>query len=99
MKKIERAIYFSCSLAFFRLQLRKVREADTLTAMKKGTMTAKQFAEEIGAAYSTVNKWLRKGLIPGAELQEDARGPYWEIPLKALKTFSKPKKGRPRKGK
>ncbi len=66
--------------------------------MKKGTMTPKQFSEKIGAAYTTVLSWLRSGLIPGAELQEDARGPYWEIPVTALKNFTKPKKGRPRKG-
>ena len=65
--------------------------------MRKGTMTARQFAEETGSAYTTVMLWLKKGLIPGAELKEDARGPYWEIPASALRTFKKPKMGRPKK--
>jgi len=41
--------------------------------------------------------WLKRGLVPGAERKEVPRGPYWEIPSSALKTFKKPKLGRPKK--
>jgi hypothetical protein len=67
--------------------------------MRKGTMTARQFAAETGAAYTTVMLWLKRGLVPGAERKEDPRGPYWEIPSSALKNFKKPKIGRPKKSK
>ncbi len=60
-------------------------------------MTARQFANKTGAAYTTVMLWLKRGIIPGAELKEDQRGVYWEIPISALKTFKKPKLGRPKK--
>jgi hypothetical protein len=65
--------------------------------MRKGTMTARQFAGATGAAYTTVMLWLKRGIVPGAELKEDQRGSYWEIPVSALKTFKRPKVGRPRK--
>lgn len=60
-------------------------------------MTARQFANETGAAYTTVMLWLKRGIIPGAKLKEDQRGAYWEIPASALKTFKRPKIGRPKK--
>ena len=60
-------------------------------------MTAREFANVTDSAYTTVMLWLKRGLIPGAELKEDQRGSYWEIPASALKTFKKPKMGRPKK--
>jgi hypothetical protein len=68
-----------------------------IARMRKGTMTAREFAQQMGAAYTTVMLWLHRGLIPGAKLKEDQRGPYWEIPVSALKTFRRPKIGRPKK--
>lgn len=59
-------------------------------------LTAVQFANEAGISYTTVMKWLRKGLVPGAAKKEDHRGEYWDIPASAL-AMERPKTGRPSK--
>lgn len=63
-------------------------------------MNAREFADRMKIDYTTVSRWLKRGLIPGAK--KIKVGPYriWEIPLEALK-MNRPKSGRPaaRKGK
>ena len=59
---------------------------------KKRTMTAVQFAKEIGVSYPTIVSWLSQGIVPGAIKRSDHRGEYWEIPEAALK-MERPKRG------
>lgn len=59
-------------------------------------LTAVQFANEAGISYTTIMKWLRRGLVPGAAKKEDHRGEYWDIPASAL-AMERPKMGRPSK--
>lgn len=57
-------------------------------------LTAKKFAERVGVTYPTVIAWLKKGLVPGAKLQEDTQfGTYWEIPVTSLDKVQKQKTG------
>jgi hypothetical protein len=66
---------------------------------KERTMTAVQFAREIGVSYPTVVGWLSRGIVPGAVKKSDHRGEYWEIPEKAL-SMERPKRGpKPKSGK
>jgi hypothetical protein len=65
-------------------------------AKTRKKMTAKTFAKEMDVDYTTVLRWLRLGLVPGATLKEDDRGNYWEIPRSALK-MGRPKAGRKRR--
>jgi hypothetical protein len=60
-------------------------------------LSPRQLAEQMNVAYTTVMSWLQQGLIEGAIKQETPHGHYWEIPLSALKTFKRPKVGRPQK--
>jgi len=61
-------------------------------------MTATVFAERMGVNYSTVMRWLKRKLVPGAELQESPeRGKWWEIPESALQ-MERPKWGGPKGG-
>ncbi len=56
-------------------------------------MTATVFAEEMGVSYPTVVRWLKRKLVPGAELKQSPdRGKWWEIPEEAL-TMARPKPG------
>jgi predicted site-specific integrase-resolvase len=65
--------------------------------MKKGKfMNAKKFAEAMEVEYATVIRWLKAGLVPGAELREVMPGvKWWEIPYDALK-MERPRAGRKR---
>lgn len=57
-------------------------------------MTARQFAEAMDVEYATVVRWLKQGLVPGAELKEVMPGvKWWEIPESALE-MERPKAGR-----
>lgn len=57
-------------------------------------MTARQFAEAMEVEYATVVRWLKQGLVPGAELKEVMPGvKWWEIPPEALE-MERPKAGR-----
>ena len=38
-------------------------------------------------------RWLKRGLVPGATLEETPVGTYWQIPESAL-TMERPKAGR-----
>ena len=61
-------------------------------------MTAGQFAKAMQVDASTVFRWLRLGLVPGAELIESPGGNYWQIPQSALK-MERPLPGRKRQKK
>ena len=60
-------------------------------------MTAKEFADQINRPYRSVLRWLREGLIPGAQAHtvKGAGKPFWVIPPSAVKRFQPPKIGRP----
>lgn len=62
-------------------------------------MTATAFAKEMRVDYSTVMRWLKRELVPGAVLMESPeRGKWWEIPESALE-MERPKWGGPKKAK
>jgi hypothetical protein len=59
-------------------------------------MTATVFAQEMGVDYSTVMRWLKRQIVPGAVLRESPeRGKWWEIPESALQ-MERPKWGGPK---
>ena len=59
-------------------------------------MTATVFAHEMGVDYSTVMRWLKRQIVPGAILRESPeRGKWWEIPETALQ-MERPKWGGPK---
>jgi len=60
-------------------------------------MTAVTFAEEMNVDYATVIRWLRREIVPGAELIEPVPGmKVWQIPESALK-MERPLAGRKRR--
>jgi hypothetical protein len=62
-------------------------------------MTAVEFAKKIDYDYSTVMRWLKQGLVPGAEFVPVSGGfGVWKIPQSAL-GMEKPRLGRKRVGK
>lgn len=58
-------------------------------------LTAREVAERIGAAESSVRMWARTGRFPGAKLEQTPLGSYWVIPETALEDFSMRSAGRP----
>jgi len=60
-------------------------------------MTASEFAERKGVPYPTVARWLRLKLIPGVRIKEFGKFKVYMIPEDALRTFDRPKIGRPKK--
>ena len=62
-------------------------------------ISPQEFADEVGRPYQTILYWLRKGLVPGAEVKQESRGPVYSVPADAARTFEQwePKQGRPRK--
>ncbi len=66
--------------------------------MGKGRkMTAVQFAKMMEVDYSTVMRWLKNGVVPGAEQVEPIAGmKVWQIPQAALK-MARPLAGRRRR--
>jgi hypothetical protein len=60
---------------------------------KPRMLTARKFAQEMKISYTTIMAWLDAGIVPGAALADDERGPYWQIPETALK-MERPKRGR-----
>ena len=59
------------------------------------TMTARQFSEAMEVEYATVIRWLKQGLVPGAEFKEVLPGvKWWEIPESAIEDMERPKAGR-----
>ena len=66
---------------------------------KKKMISPQEFADQIGRPYQTVLYWLRKGLVPGAEVKQESRGPVYSVPADAIRSIDEwePKQGRPRK--
>ncbi len=63
---------------------------------KERLMTAVTFADEMDVNYTTVMRWLRQGIVPGAEQIEPVPGmKVWQIPESALQ-MKLPKPGPPR---
>lgn len=61
---------------------------------KPEMLTARQFAARSGVSYVTVMGWLRKKLVPGAELRENTPlGTYWEIPASSVGKVTRQKRG------
>jgi len=64
--------------------------------VKEKLMTAVAFAEAMDVNYTTVMRWLRNGLVPGAERIEPVPGmKVWQIPESAMR-MKLPKPGPPR---
>jgi hypothetical protein len=64
---------------------------------EKKFMTAGEFARAINVPVTTVSTWLQKGQVPGAIAQEIGEYRVWAIPEELVKTFQRPKRGRPKK--
>ncbi len=62
----------------------------------KPTISTNEVASKLDVTRAAVTQWLRQGLFSGAFVEETPRGPVWHIPRAALKTFKRPKSGRPR---
>ncbi len=60
---------------------------------KERLLTAVKFAEEAGISYPTIVRWLKRGLVPGAQSVDTPMGKVWQIPESALK-MERPKAGR-----
>lgn len=59
-------------------------------------MTAMEFSREMNVDYSTVIRWLKNGIVPGAELVEPIAGmKVWQIPETAME-MERPLAGRKR---
>ena len=70
-----------------------------MARMKGKYMTVREFAEKMNVDRVTVQRWLSKKLIPGAEALEPMPGVrVWKIPAEALK-MPRPAAGRPRETK
>jgi hypothetical protein len=64
---------------------------------KERMMTAVGFAEAMNVDYATVIRWLKLGIVPGADLQEPVPGmKVWQIPESAVHTMERPLPGRKR---
>lgn len=48
----------------------------------------------LNVPYSTLARWLNKGLLSGAKQEPTPRGPVWKIPADAVEKFEPPKRGR-----
>jgi hypothetical protein len=65
--------------------------------MESKTMTVKEFAEAMDVTYTTVIRWLKVGLVPGAYTEEVFPGmDVWRIPHEAI-SMQRPKAGAPRR--
>jgi len=66
--------------------------------MENRTMTVKEFAEAMDVTYTTVIRWLKFGIVPGAYTEEVFPGmDVWRIPQQAV-SMQRPKAGAPRGG-
>jgi hypothetical protein len=60
-------------------------------------MTAVEFAKAMEYDYSTVMRWLKGGIVPGAQFMEvSGNFGVWQIPESALKEIVLPRPGRKR---
>jgi len=62
--------------------------------MKK-YLKASEIAVIFNVKHVTVSAWLKRGLFPNAKLEETLLGKVLLVPMKDLKNFLKPQKGRP----
>ena len=62
-------------------------------------LTTNEVMRQLDAPYQTVVSWIKKGLFPGARLEESPRGPVWYIPASDVERFERPPMGRPPKAK
>jgi hypothetical protein len=61
--------------------------------MEKKDMTAREFATKMEVTYTTVIRWLKSGIVPGAYTEEVVpKLVIWRIPESALK-MKLPKSG------
>ena len=58
-----------------------------------------EVVKRLNAPYQTVVSWIKRGLFPGAKLEDTPRGSVWLIPASALESFVRPPMGRPPKSK
>jgi hypothetical protein len=57
-------------------------------------MTAVEFAQAIDYDYTTIMRWLKRGLVPGAKFVEvSGKFGVWQIPQEAL-SMTPPRLGR-----
>jgi hypothetical protein len=60
-------------------------------------MTAVEFAKAMEYDYSTVMRWLKDGIVPGAQFVEvSGNFGVWQIPVSALTEIKLPRPGRKR---
>jgi len=60
-------------------------------------MTATEFAKAMDYDYSTIMRWLREGIVPGAEFVPISGGfGVWQIPHSAITEIKPPRPGRKR---
>jgi excisionase family DNA binding protein len=57
-------------------------------------LTTSQAAERLNAGVSTVRLWCQQGRFPNARAEATPRGSVWFIPIRDLKGFVKPRRGR-----
>lgn len=63
-------------------------------------MTAVEFAKAMDYDYSTVMRWLKDGIVPGAEFVPiSGQFGVWQIPKSALTEIKLPRPGRKRRPK
>ena len=61
-------------------------------------MTAVEFAKAIDYDYTTIMRWLKRGLVPGAKFVEvSGNFGVWQIPQEAL-GMTPPRLGRKKEG-
>jgi hypothetical protein len=63
---------------------RKARSQSRIRNLSTPILNAGDFAICMDVDYSTVMRWLKRGLVPNAALMRDHRGKWWEIPQSAL---------------
>jgi hypothetical protein len=63
-------------------------------------MTAVEFAQAMDYDYSTIMRWLREGIVPGAKFVEvSGNFGVWQIPQSALTEIKLPRPGRKKSAK
>jgi len=61
-------------------------------------MTAVEFAQAIDYDYTTIMRWLKRGIVPGAKFVEvSGKFGVWQIPPEAL-NMTPPRLGRKKEG-
>ncbi|MGH9849022.1 MAG: hypothetical protein ACREBD_04115 [Blastocatellia bacterium] len=76
-----------------------IDQITNLLVKEEKYMNASEFAALRGFPYTSVLRWLRKDLIPGVKKVDAGNITVYLIPEGAVKTFQRPKIGRPKKSK